>query len=160
VSAITAATCGSLLWDDHLQVSWDISRRRLLCCGETDSDARWRNADKCLMPHVSKRNVNGVLCLHRWDGLRQAVCLHKCLYYFVHDHQIWVGMHHLQLSGANGKKLQRLCSFQTLTISYASLQVKTLQCFVLNGFIFLGRYTGQQACMAYFRSRDCIFGNA
>jgi len=29
-----------------------------------------------------------VLC--RWEGLCQALSLHKCLFYFVHDNQIWV----------------------------------------------------------------------
>jgi hypothetical protein len=106
---------------------------------------------------VSEQIVNVVLCLYRWDGLRQAVCLHKCLFYFVHDHQIWVSMHHVQLSGASGKKLQRMYCFQSLTLSYASSQVNTLQCFVLNGFIFLGRYTGQQLRVANFFSSETAF---
>jgi hypothetical protein len=114
VSAITAATCGSVIWDDHLQVSLDVSRRRLLCFGETDNNAQWRNADKCPMPDVSKQIINVALWLHRWDGLRQAVCLHKCLFYFVHDHQIWVGMDHLQLA-VQRHEASGLCSVLSST---------------------------------------------
>lgn len=99
-SATTAATCESLLWDYHLQLSLDIGRRRLPCCGETEDDAPCCNTDMCLMPHLANLIIKAACALYRWDGLRQAVCLHKCLYYFVHDNQIWVSVTHLQLSGA------------------------------------------------------------
>lgn len=39
--------------------------------------------------HCLQRFSACVWC-RRWDGLCQALSLHKCLFYFVHENQIWV----------------------------------------------------------------------
>ena len=99
------------------------------------------------VPHAASSKLdlsNQALCLYRWDGLRQAFCLHKCLHYFVHDNQIWVRMDHLLHMQEAEVSLFAASTDTTVLLT----QVKTLQCFVLNGFIFLGRCADRQLRVA------------